>query len=147
MSPFAIFTIVLTIAYIIYYAVLITHDLKMKNTPQEDTGEENIEVDLFAPTEKPEAVKSVGEGFQVGDGHVYQPEPQPSVVTLDSDGNVQEQGLDAVLSSELRHKVGEVVEQMEDIDVESQPQVDADTYAKQMEQRHGITFDEYPDKV
>lgn len=141
MSPFAIFTIVLTLAYIIYYGIMISRDLT-KKPGKEQTNEETIDTDMFAQSEQPEAVKSVGEGFQIGDGPVYQPEPLPDVVTLDNDGNVEKTGLDEVLSSELSQRVGEVIEEMEDIDSNSQPQCDADTYAKQMEQRHGFYIDD-----
>ncbi len=120
---------------------MISRDLTKKPV-QESTHEENIDVDMFAQDEKPEEVKSVGDGFQIGDGPVYQPEQQPGVISLDSDGNVTEEGLKNVLSSELSRRVGEVVEEMEDIQVDSQPQVDADTYAKQMEKRHGFNVDE-----
>lgn len=137
MSPFAIFTVVLTLAYIIYYGVMISRDLTMK-PGQEETNEEMIDVDVFAQTEKPEAVKSVGDGFQIGDGPVYQPESEPQVISLDSDGNVTEEGLDNVLNSELSRRVGEAVEEMEDIDVDSQPQVDEETYAKMMASKHGL---------
>lgn len=108
MSPFVIFAIVLTIAYIIYYGVMISRDLTMKPC-QEETNEETIEVDAFAQTEEPEPVKSVGDGFQVGDGPVYQPEPEPEVISLDSEGNVKEEGIINVLDSEFAQKVGEAL--------------------------------------
>ena len=44
MSPFAIFTIVLTLAYVIYYGVMISRDLT-KNPGQEEAQEE---LDLVA---------------------------------------------------------------------------------------------------
>ncbi len=137
MSPFAIFAIILTLAYIIYYGVIISRDLTMK-PGQEESNEETIDVDVFAQSEKPEAVKSVGDGFQIGDGPVYQPESEAQVISLDSDGNVAEEGLDNVLNSELSRRVGEAVEEMEDIDVDSQPQVDEETYAKMMANKHGL---------
>ena len=120
---------------------MISRDLTQKPV-QETTNEENIDVDMFAQDEKPEAVKSVGDGFQIGDGPVYQSEQEPGVISLDSDGNVKEEGLNNVLSSELSRRVGEVVEDTDDIAVDSEPQVDADTYAKQMEKRHGFSVDE-----
>ena len=146
MSPFAIFAIVLTIGYIIYYGVTISRDLTMKSG-QEESNEETIETDMFSQTEAPETVKSVGDGFQIGEGPVHQPDPQPDVISLDGDGNVEAAGLDNVLSSELLRRVGEVVEEMQDIDTDSRPEVDADTYAKQMESRHGfdVTAPEEPD--
>src|SRR5574344_1074000 len=113
MSPFVIFAIVLTLAYIIYYGVMISRDLTMKSG-QEETNEDTIEVDAFAQTEEPESVKSVGDGFQVGNGPVYKPEPDSEVISLDSEGNVKQEGLINVLNSELSQKVGESVEAMED---------------------------------
>ena len=76
MSPFAIFAIVLTLAYVIYYGVMISRDLTKKPS-QEETQEETIEVDTFAQAEEPETVKSVGDGFQVGDGPSINPSHSP----------------------------------------------------------------------
>lgn len=146
MSPFAIFAIVLTIAYFIYYGVMISRDLTRK-LGQEETQEETIEVDSFSQVEEPETVKSVGDGFQVGDGPVYQPEPLPDVISLDSDGNVAAEGLSNVLSSELSKRVGECIEEFEDILPDSQPKLDAETYAKQMEKQHGFDIDEPQDAL
>ena len=146
MSPFAIFAIVLTLAYIIYYGVMISRDLTRK-PGQETTDEESIEVEDFAQTDQPVKVSSVGDGFQIGDRPAYQPEPPVgSVVTLDDDGNVSEEGLDNVMSSEMQRRIGEAVEEMEDIEVDSQPEVDADTYAKTMESRHGFNINETDDE-
>ena len=146
MSPFAIFAIVLTLAYVIYYGVMISRDLT-KKPGQEETQEETIEVDTFALAEEPETVKSVGDGFQVGDGPIYHPEPQPDVISLDSEGNVEAEGLSNVLSSEMTKRVGEAVEEMDDIDPDSQPQVDAITYAKQMAAQHGFEIEEPQDSL
>lgn len=146
MSPFAIFAIILTIAYFIYYGVMISRDLTRK-PGQEETQEETIEVDSFSQVEDPETVKSVGDGFQVGDGPVYQPEPLPDVISLDSDGNVAAEGLSNVLSSELSKRVGECIEEFEDILPDSQPKLDAETYAKQMEKQHGFDIDEPQDAL
>ena len=146
MSPFAIFAIVLTLAYIIYYGVVIAKDLTMK-PGQEETNEETIDVDVFAQTEKPEAVKSVGDGFQIGDGPVYQPEPEPEVISLDSDGNVEAKGLEGVLTSELARRFGEAVEEMEETDVDSQPQVEDEVYEKMMATRHGFDIEDTQDKM
>lgn len=145
MSPFAIFAIVLTLAYIIYYGVMISRDLTRK-PGQETADEENIEVDNFEQTDKPVKVSSVGDGYQIGDRPAYQPEPVGSVVTLDDDGEVALQGLGNVMTSEMQRRIGASVEEMEDIDVDSQPEVDAETYAKTMESRHGFTIDETEDE-
>lgn len=141
MSPFVIFAIVLTLAYIIYYAIVISRDLAMKSG-QEETNEEEIDVKSFIPTEQAEQVKSVGDGFQIGDGPIYQPEPSPEVISLDSDGNVMEAGIQNVMSSEMCRRAGESIEDMEDIEADSQPQVDEVTYAKQMQKYHGFEVNE-----
>jgi len=146
MSPFAIFAIVLTLAYIIYYGVVIAKDLT-KKPGQEETNEETIDVDVFAQTEEPEAVKSVGDGFQIGDGPVYQPEPEPEVISLDSDGNVEAKGLEGVLTSELARRFSEAVEEMEETDVDSQPQVEDEVYEKMMATKHGFFIDDTQDKM
>ena len=145
MSPFVIFSIVLTLAYIIYYAVVISRDLAMK-PGQEETHEEEIDVESFVPTEQAEQVKSVGDGFQIGDGPVYQSEPVPEVISLDAGGNVMDAGIQNVMSSELRRRVGESIEEMEDIEPDSQPQVDEDTYVKQMQKYHGFDISETDDE-
>ena len=146
MSPFAIFATVLTIAYIIYYGIMISRDLTMK--PEQDSSEEEeIEVEEPETAEQPETVRTVGDGYQIGDRPAYQPEPHPDVVSLDGDGNITATGLSEVMSSELRRRVGESVEEMEDIEADSQPQVDADTYARQMEKRHGFHVEEIQDNI
>ena len=146
MSPFAIFATVLTIAYIIYYSIMISRDLTMK-PGQDSNEEEEIEMEEPEQAEQPETVRSVGDGFQIGDRPPYQPEPQPNVVSLDGDGNVTASGLGEVMSSELRRRIGESVEEMEDIEADSQPQVDADTYARQMEKRHGFHVEDIQDNI
>lgn len=145
MSPFAIFTIVLTIAYFIYYGIVISRDLAAK-PEKEENEEETIDVDAFVPAEQAEQVKSVGEGFQIGDGPIYQPEPVPEVISLDSDGNVMEEGILNVMSSELCRRAGESIEEMEDIEADSQPQVDEETYATQMKKYHGFDVNETADE-
>ena len=54
MSPFVIFAIVLTVAYLIYYTVVILHDLYGKKG-EKKTEEETFEIDT---SDEPE--KSVG---------------------------------------------------------------------------------------
>ena len=133
MTPFAVFAIVLTLAYIIYYGFVVSRDLTRKAI-QEETNEESIDVDVFKQTEKPEAVKSVGDGFQVGNRQAYQPEPLPDVISLDGDGNSKAEGIDAVLDCEhLLHKAGEAKEMCEDTEPEYEEKIPSDEYAQRME--------------
>lgn len=80
MSPFFIFAIVLTVAYLIYYTVVILHDLYGKN------GEKKSEEEIFEidPSEEPEESVEVSEsemGFSVG-GNDYEVDmEEPSQVS------------------------------------------------------------------
>ena len=141
MTPFAVFAIVLTLAYIIYYGFVVSRDLTRKAI-QEETNEESIDVDVFKQTEKPEAVKSVGDGFQVGNRQAYQPEPLPDVISLDGDGNSKAEGIDAVLDCEhLFHKAGEAKEMCEDTEPEYEEKIPSDEYARKMKSHRMFTDD------
>jgi hypothetical protein len=65
MSPFAIFAIVLTIAYIIYYGVNISRDLYGKKG-QENETEEIFDVSNMPKIEEPIPVTEDGDGFVIG---------------------------------------------------------------------------------
>ncbi len=65
MSPFAIFAIVLTIAYIIYYGVNISRDLYGKKG-QENETEETFDVSAMSGIEEPIPVIEDGDGFIIG---------------------------------------------------------------------------------
>ena len=65
MSPFLIFVTVLTIGYVIYYAVIIMQDLYgKKGEPKEDI--EEFEVSTMAGEESPIVVNEDGTNFKVG---------------------------------------------------------------------------------
>ena len=146
MTPFAIFAIVLTFVYIIYYGFAISRDLTRKAI-QEETNEESIEVDVFVQREKPEIVKSVGDGFQVGDRQVYQPEPLPDVICLDGDGKTKAQGIDAVLDCEhLYHKAGETKESCENIHAEYELEYTSEEYEAMIKRKYGFSLDEPSDE-
>lgn len=66
MSPFLIFAIVLTVAYIIYYAVMITRDLYGKND-EENKHEEVFDVGDMDELEEAVVVSEKGNGFSVAD--------------------------------------------------------------------------------
>lgn len=65
MSPFVIFAIVLTIAYIIYYGVNISRDLYGKKG-QENETEEIFDVSTMPKMEEPIPVTEDGDGFVIG---------------------------------------------------------------------------------
>lgn len=65
MSPFAIFAIVLTIAYIIYYGVTISRDLYGKKGQETET-EEIFDMSNMSKIEEPIPVTEDGDGFVIG---------------------------------------------------------------------------------
>lgn len=65
MSPFAIFAIVLTIAYIIYYGVTISRDLYGKKGQETET-EEISDMSNMSKIEEPIPVTEDGDGFVIG---------------------------------------------------------------------------------
>ena len=65
MSPFAIFAIVLTIAYIIYYGVNISRDLYGKKG-QENETEEIFDMGTMPEIEEPIPVTEDGDSFIIG---------------------------------------------------------------------------------
>lgn len=65
MKAYFIFAIVLTVAYIIYYAVVIAKDL-YGNGDKKKTGEEEFDVSGFAGEESVSVVEN-DKGFNVGD--------------------------------------------------------------------------------
>src|SRR5574344_1523680 len=73
MSPFLIFAIVLTVAYIIYYAVMITRDLYGQKD-EENKHEEVFDAGDMDELEEAVVVSEKGNGFSVADKPA-QPEP------------------------------------------------------------------------
>ena len=66
MSPFVIFVIVLTVIYIIYYAVMITRDLYGKKE-EHKSQEEVFNVSDMVEEETAVSVHESDNGFSVGD--------------------------------------------------------------------------------
>lgn len=75
MSPYVIFILVLTIAYIIYYGYNISKDLYGKKGQPEATVEV-FDVSGMKNEEQPTPVRETGEGFSLG-GVVEEPVRQP----------------------------------------------------------------------
>ena len=72
MSPFIIFALVLTIAYVLYYAVVIAKDLQGKKGHTNST-EEVFDLEGMEEEESVEVSES-GDSFQVGNSGEKQPE-------------------------------------------------------------------------
>ena len=65
MTPFVIFAIVLTVAYIFYFGIVIAHDLYGKKG-QENTDEEHFDVSSMQESEDSTLVDEEGDGFRIG---------------------------------------------------------------------------------
>lgn len=76
MSPFMIFALVLTIAYVLYYAVVVAKDLQGKKGIANST-EEVFDLDDMEEEESVE-VSETADSFQVGNTGEKQPEPSGS---------------------------------------------------------------------
>ena len=83
MSPFMIFALVLTIAYAIYYAVVIAKDLQDKKGRTNST-EEVFDLDGMEEEESVE-VSEAGDGFQVGNAGERPMIPSESEVNAPSE--------------------------------------------------------------
>lgn len=71
MSPFMIFALVLTIAYVLYYAVVIAKDLQGKKG-RTSSAEEVFDLEGMEEEESVE-VSEAGDSFQVGNTGENQP--------------------------------------------------------------------------
>ena len=89
MSAFAIFVLVLTFLYVVYYAAVIMQDVYgKKDTPK--TDEEEFDVSNMQDVEEPISISEDPEGFRFSDSP-DESYPDPSPVTLiDSDDDVRE---------------------------------------------------------
>lgn len=76
MSPFMIFALVLTIAYVLYYAVVIAKDLQGKKG-RTSSAEEVFDLEGMEEEESVE-VSEAGDSFQVGNTGENQPGPSGS---------------------------------------------------------------------
>lgn len=108
MSPYAIFVILLTIAYIIYYGYIISKDVYGKKGP-ETASEEEFEIDAF---ENAIQVRETEHGFSIGSQEESLSEAQQSDVSAEEDQNG------------IGEKFAEIESQMEEAEMESTGGVD-----------------------
>ena len=129
MSSFLIFAIVLTVVYIIYYAIVIVQDLYGK--PKEETrNAESFDVSDMAAEDESIAVSESDGGFSVGDNRYetsYEERQEESAATEKKDDGIS--ALD-----KIQAKIGD---KMEATDVVSNDAVLGDELEKLM-LAHGI---------
>ena len=119
MSAFAIFAIFLTVAYAIYYSVLITHDVYgKKDAPK--TDDEEIDVSPMQETEEPTPVSESADGFRMGREAQAEAEQQSGVTFISNEEEMEQY-------QERRKAADECARyesMLEDADVESEGAMD-----------------------
>lgn len=106
MSAFGIFALILTTAYIIYFAAVIFRDITAsKKTPDADANTETFDVSSFAQEESVE-VKETNGGFAVGDN-------ETSTETVTAQANETEDAGEAQADSEEAIKA--TTDKMDDV--------------------------------
>ena len=123
MSPFLIFVTVLTIGYVIYYAVIIMQDLYGKKGESKEDIEE-FEVSTKAGEESPIVVNEDGTNFKVGNDEDTESEQRIVVYDENSfplDNDAAPQPIDTPEEECERYQAA-----MEDINVESSGETEPD---------------------
>lgn len=108
MSPYAIFVILLTIAYIIYYGYIISKDVYGKKS-SETASEEEFEIEAM---ESAIQVRETEHGFSIGS------QEESLSEALQSDSNAEE------AQNEIGEKFTDIESQMEEAEMESTGGVD-----------------------
>lgn len=106
MSPFFIFAIVLTVAYLIYYTVVILHDLYGKKGEKKPEAE-TFEIDPSEESEESVVVSENEMGFSVGsnDYEVDVEEPSPGDAEGRQEGAKGEKAADEKVLEKIKAKV------------------------------------------
>ena len=114
MSAFGIFALILTTAYILYFAAVIAKDVTAsKKSPDAEANTETFDVSSFAQEESVE-VKETNGGFAVGDNET---QTETVAETSEEKEDVEESGHNSA------EKIKEVTDQMDDSEQDVQFEV------------------------
>ena len=107
MSPFAIFAIVLTIGYVFYFGIVITHDLYGKKG-QENTNEEHFDVSSMQDTEESTQVDEDGDSFRIGNESTSDDSPKTKINQTDNnqtttDNPPEEEPKESIVAKKIAH--------------------------------------------
>lgn len=111
MTPYLIFVIAITIAYIIYYGYNISKDIYGKKN-QEDSTEETFDIDFANDQPAPVEVRETGDGFSFGDTMV-----SPAILEENPEKESDE-------PSEDEKKIANLKESLDEADVDMTGAVD-----------------------
>ena len=125
MSAFAIFTLVLTVLYVIYYSVIIMQDTYgKKDAPKSD--EEEIDVGQMQDSEEPTSVSESSDVFRIGNDDEAQQE-QSGITFIENEEDA-ERYQEKVENERRNASEGctRLEDALDDIDVESTGATEAD---------------------
>ncbi len=130
MSAFAIFVLVLTVFYAIYYSVIIMQDVYgKKDAPKSD--EEEIDVGQMQESEEPTSVSESSEGFFIGNDDVEQEQSGITFIDNEEDAERYQEQVE-----NERRKASEECARLEnaldDIDVDSTGATEADVMVQML---------------
>ena len=126
MSAFAIFVLVLTVIYVIYYSAIIMQDLyAKKDVPK--TEEEDFDVSQMQNQEEPISITEDANEFHLN-GDTTEEQEEPSSVTWienDDDANKYQEKIKKEHTS-VEEECQRLQDSMEDVDVDSTGETEAD---------------------
>ena len=126
MSAFAIFVLVLTVIYVIYYSAIIMQDLYAKKDAPK-TEEEDFDVSQMQNQEEPISITEDSNGFHLN-GDTTEDQEEPSSVTWienDDDANKYQEKIKKEHTS-VEEECQRLQDSMEDVDVDSTGETKAD---------------------
>ena len=134
MSPFMIFAVVLTFAYIVYFAVTIMRDLYGKKDEGQKHESETIEVAGMTDEESPVSVSEDESGFHIGDDDDDTPQYteqvygdgvrviEPSGYAPSDEDDTQQGGHTPMISAQLNEEFAEEADELKpDYEFEATP--------------------------
>ena len=126
MSAFAIFVLVLTVIYVIYYSAIIMQDLYAKKDAPK-TEEEDFDVSQMQNQEEPISITEESNGFHLN-GDTTEEQEEPSSVTWienDDEANKYQEKIKKEHTS-VEEECQRLQDSMEDVDVDSTGETEAD---------------------
>jgi hypothetical protein len=126
MSAFAIFVLVLTVIYVIYYSAIIMQDLYAKKDAPK-TEEEDFDVSQMQNQEEPISITEDANGFHHNDDTTEEQEEPSSVTWIenDDDANKYQEKIKKEHTS-VEEECQRLQDSMEDVDVDSTGETKAD---------------------
>lgn len=126
MSAFAIFVLVLTVIYVIYYSAIIMQDLYAKKDAPK-TEEEDFDVSQMQNQEEPISITEDSNGFHLNGDTTEEQEESSSVTWIenDDDANKYQEKIKKEHTS-VEEECQRLQDSMEDVDVDSTGETEAD---------------------